>query len=84
MLIAAAHADDNAAWTALIGRFERMLRAVARSYRLNEADVEDVLQMVWLRLHQHLDRIRKPERARGLARDDDSARVAAAAPDADT
>lgn len=59
-LVKAAQANDNAAWTELVGRFERMLRRIARTYRLNDADVDDVLQTVWLRLHEHLDRLRDP------------------------
>ena len=52
--------DNNDAWAELIGRFEGTLRGIARSYRLSAADVDDVLQTVWLRLHQRLDRLREP------------------------
>jgi RNA polymerase sigma factor (sigma-70 family) len=64
-LVEAARANDNAAWTDLIGRFDRMLRMIARSYRLNEADVDDVVQTVWLRLHEHLDGLRDPNAIAG-------------------
>lgn len=59
-LVRAARADDNIAWSELVRRFDAMLRSIARSYRLCPADVDDVLQSVWLRLHQHLDRLRDP------------------------
>jgi RNA polymerase sigma factor (sigma-70 family) len=59
-LVQAIRANDNDAWVELVGRFDRTLRAIARSYRLSAADVDDVLQTVWLRLHQCLDRLRDP------------------------
>jgi RNA polymerase sigma factor (sigma-70 family) len=64
-LMEAVRANDNTAWADLMRRFERMMRAVARSYRLNEADVDDVLQTVWLRLHEHIDRLRNPNAVAG-------------------
>jgi RNA polymerase sigma factor (sigma-70 family) len=64
-LMEAVRANDNNAWADLMRRFERMMRSVARSYRLNEADVDDVLQTVWLRLHEHLDRLRNPNAVAG-------------------
>lgn len=44
------------------------LRAVLRRCRLSEADVEDVLQDVWLRFLEHRDAIRHPERVAGWLR----------------
>ncbi|MPY79861.1 MAG: sigma-70 family RNA polymerase sigma factor [Actinophytocola sp.] len=44
------------------------LRTVLRRCRLGEADVEDVLQEVWLRFLEHGDAIRHPERAAGWLR----------------
>lgn len=38
--------------------------SVARSYRLG-ASTDDVVQTTWLRLAEHLDRIREPERLAG-------------------
>jgi RNA polymerase sigma factor (sigma-70 family) len=64
-LVEAARAHDDAAWTELIARFERMLRMIVRSYRLNDADIDDVLQTVWLRLHEHLGRLRDPNAVAG-------------------
>jgi RNA polymerase sigma factor (sigma-70 family) len=64
-LMEAVRANDNNAWADLTRRFERMMRAVARSYRLNEADADDVLQTVWLRLHEHIDRLRNPNAVAG-------------------
>jgi RNA polymerase sigma factor (sigma-70 family) len=59
-LVDAARAGDDAAWRCLVTRFERRLRDVVRSYRLSQADVDDVLQTTWLRLFTHLAQIREP------------------------
>jgi RNA polymerase sigma factor (sigma-70 family) len=53
---------DQVAWTGLIEKYDRLVRSVARSFRLQAADVHDVSQTTWLRLVQHLDTIRDPER----------------------
>jgi RNA polymerase sigma factor (sigma-70 family) len=59
-IVAAAASGDPAAWTALTGRFGARVRAVARSHRLSAADAEDVVQTTWMRLLEHIDRIREP------------------------
>jgi RNA polymerase sigma factor (sigma-70 family) len=59
-LIGAARAGDNAAWTRLFERFDRMLRAIARSYRLAPTEVDDVTQVAWTRLYEHIDRLGDP------------------------
>ena len=57
----AARSDDNA-WNALFTRHNKMVTAIARAHGLADADVADVSQTVWLRLVEHVDRIREPER----------------------
>jgi RNA polymerase sigma factor (sigma-70 family) len=59
-LVAAAAAGDQAAWDQLVERFLPLVRHVVRSFRLAEHDVEDVSQLVWLRLVEHLGDIREP------------------------
>lgn len=61
-LVAAAASGEARAWDGLMQRFGPMVTAVARSCRLNEADVGDVHQLTWLRLVEHIDRIEQPER----------------------
>ncbi|MEA2370173.1 MAG: hypothetical protein QOH12_567 [Solirubrobacteraceae bacterium] len=51
---------ENVAWMRLVARHDRTLRSIARSYRLGAADVDDVVQVTWTRLYQHIDRIRDP------------------------
>ena len=42
------------------GRFSPLIASVCRTYRLNPADAADVAQTVWLRLTEHLVRLRNP------------------------
>src|SRR5262245_26902484 len=67
-LVAAARSGDERAWEALVARFTPTIRAVARSYRLNAADVEDIVQTTWARAFAHLSRIRQPEAIAGWLR----------------
>lgn len=61
-LLARAAAGDGDAWAAIVDRYERLLWSVARSFRYDDATTADVVQTVWLRLAEHCDRIRDPER----------------------
>jgi RNA polymerase sigma factor (sigma-70 family) len=59
-LISAARSGDNTAWTQLINRHDRMLNAIARSYRLSPHDTDDAIQGTWIKLYEHLHTIRDP------------------------
>ena len=59
-LVRSARAGDSDAWTRLVRRYDRMLRHIARSYRLAPAEVDDVLQTTWLNLFEAIDQIRDP------------------------
>ncbi len=48
-----------------MGRYAGMVWAIARTYRLGPADAADVCQTVWLRLVEHLDRLRDPSLVAG-------------------
>jgi RNA polymerase sigma factor (sigma-70 family) len=61
-LVRAAARGDQFAWEKIVDRFDRLVWATARAYRLPQADAADVAQTTWLRLVEHLDRIREPER----------------------
>lgn len=61
-LVAAAAAGETEAWNGLVQRFGTMVLAVARSCRLNDADVAEVHQVVWLRMVENIGRIEQPER----------------------
>jgi RNA polymerase sigma factor (sigma-70 family) len=64
-LVRAAAAGDQTAWYALVERFSALPWAVCRSCRLSASDAADVNQIVWLRLIEHLGRLRQPERLAG-------------------
>jgi RNA polymerase sigma factor (sigma-70 family) len=59
-LVGSAAAGDHRGWDALVDEFGGMIWAVARAHRLSDADAADVSQATWLRLLEHLDRLREP------------------------
>ena len=64
-LLARAAQGDQRAWDELVAEHSRLLWSVARSFRLDAADANDVVQTTWLRLLEHLDRIEDPSRLVG-------------------
>ncbi|HSH23736.1 MAG TPA: sigma-70 family RNA polymerase sigma factor [Acidimicrobiales bacterium] len=58
---AAADGDDTA-WCRLVERFSGLVWSVARAYGLGPADAADVSQTTWLRLAEHVHRVREPDR----------------------
>jgi RNA polymerase sigma factor (sigma-70 family) len=62
VLVKRASNGDQTAWDALVDRYTNLLWSVARGYRLDQADAADVIQVAWLRLVEHLPRLRDPER----------------------
>ncbi|HLY48738.1 MAG TPA: sigma-70 family RNA polymerase sigma factor, partial [Solirubrobacteraceae bacterium] len=61
-LVRRATQGDQQAWNGLVDRFAATVWAIARAHRLNEASAADVSQTTWLRLVEHLDTIKQPER----------------------
>jgi RNA polymerase sigma factor (sigma-70 family) len=59
-LVKASVDHDEDAWNELVRRFAGLVAFVIRHYRLSPADTQDVSQLVWLRLFEHLARIREP------------------------
>jgi RNA polymerase sigma factor (sigma-70 family) len=57
-----AAAGEQASWDRLVDRYGALVWSVARSYRLTPEDAADVSQTTWLRLVEHLGRLREPER----------------------
>lgn len=64
-LLHSAAAGDQSAWDALVERFQGLVWATVRGFRLSSADASDVVQTTWLRLVENLDRIHDPERVGG-------------------
>ncbi|MGH3830915.1 MAG: RNA polymerase sigma factor [Pseudonocardiaceae bacterium] len=56
---------DPAAWEEILRRYGTLVSATVRSFRLQEADALDAVQMTWLRLGEHAHRVRFPERLGG-------------------
>jgi len=58
-LVTRCRAGDQAAWDALVDRYARYVHAiVARVYRLDSHDAEDVFQEVFARVFERLDTLR--------------------------
>ena len=60
-LAEAAARGDQHAWDRLVEQFGGLVWAVTRGHRLADAEAEDVFQVTWLRLVEHLDSIRNLE-----------------------
>jgi RNA polymerase sigma factor (sigma-70 family) len=61
-LVRAAAGGDRQAWDQLVDRFSGLLWSIAMAYRLDRHDAADVVQTVLLRLVEHLDKLRDPDR----------------------
>jgi RNA polymerase sigma factor (sigma-70 family) len=59
-LVTRARDGDQEAWDSLVERYLGMVHAICRGHRLGVDDAADVNQVVWLRLVEHLSRIRTP------------------------
>jgi RNA polymerase sigma factor (sigma-70 family) len=64
-LVRAAAAGDARAWGQLVDLFAGLLWSICRGFRLTDDDAGDVVQLTWLRLLEHLDTIRDPQRLAG-------------------
>jgi DNA-directed RNA polymerase specialized sigma24 family protein len=64
-LVRAAAGGDSHAWKQLVERFADLVWSICRSYRLTDQDAADAVQLTWLHLLEHLDRIRDPQRLAG-------------------
>jgi RNA polymerase sigma factor (sigma-70 family) len=58
----AARAGDEHAWADLLDTYDSLIRGIARSFRLGDADTDDAVQNTWLRLVEHAGDIRDPAR----------------------
>jgi RNA polymerase sigma factor (sigma-70 family) len=61
-LVRRASDGDEGSYHTLVDEFGRLVWAICRSHRLDTATAADVSQTVWLRVVEHLGRIREPER----------------------
>lgn len=56
---------DAAAWDEIFRRYGKLVSTTVRSFRLQEADTLDAVQMTWLRLAENAHRVQFPERLGG-------------------
>lgn len=61
-LVGSAAAGDQRGWDGLVEEFSGMIWAVARAYRLYDADAADVAQATWLKLLEHFRQLKDPAR----------------------
>lgn len=61
-LVRRAAAGDRTAWERLVDQYSRLIWAMTRDFKLAESDAADVVQVTWLRLLEHIDRIEHPDR----------------------
>lgn len=59
-LVRAAASGEHEAWSSIVRRFTQRLSRVARAHRLGATDVEDVVQITFIRLYEQLDSLRDP------------------------
>jgi RNA polymerase sigma factor (sigma-70 family) len=64
-LVARARSGDQHAWRQIVVRYANLVWSVARAYRLERADADDVSQTTWLRLAEHLHTLRDPAKLPG-------------------
>src|SRR3712207_8416275 len=58
-------------WIRLVNRYTPLVLSIVRRHRLQGTDAEDVVQTVWLRLVEHLSRIREPAALPGWIRSEE-------------
>jgi RNA polymerase sigma factor (sigma-70 family) len=63
-VLSRAAAGDETAWREIVDRYQRLVFATIRSFRIDLSEAEDIFQEAFLRLHAHAMRVRD---ARALA-----------------
>jgi RNA polymerase sigma factor (sigma-70 family) len=56
---------DAMAWEEVLRRYGQLVSATVRSFRLQDADAHDAIQMTWLRLAENAHRVQGSERLAG-------------------
>ncbi|MBV8542115.1 MAG: sigma-70 family RNA polymerase sigma factor [Pseudonocardiales bacterium] len=64
-LLARASDGDPVAWDEVVHRYDKLVSATVRSFRLQDADAFDAVQTTWLRLAENARRVLWPERLGG-------------------
>jgi RNA polymerase sigma factor (sigma-70 family) len=56
---------DSTAWEEIVRRYGSIVVATVRSFRLQDADTLDAVQMTWLRFAENASRVQHPQRLTG-------------------
>jgi len=64
-LVSRIQARDESAWRDMRDQYDPLLRWIARQCRLSAEDIEDVVQLTWLRCLEHIDQLTDPDRLSG-------------------
>lgn len=64
-LLSRARDGDSGAWAEIVRRYSSVVFATVRSFRLQDADVFDAVQMTWLRLAENIRQVQFPDRLAG-------------------
>lgn len=64
-LLARVNDGDQAAWEEVVGKYNNLVSATVRAFRLQNADALDAMQATWLRLAENTHRVQWPERLGG-------------------
>jgi RNA polymerase sigma factor (sigma-70 family) len=56
---------DPTSWNEILRRYGALVSATVRSFRLQDADARDAVQMTWLRLAENAHRVQFPDRLAG-------------------
>lgn len=64
LLVRVSHGEP-AAWAEILRRYGKLVSTTVRSFRLQDADALDAMQMTWLRLAENAHRVQFPERLGG-------------------
>lgn len=64
-LLVRARDGESPAWEEIVRRYSSVVFATVRSFRMQDADVFDAVQMTWLRLAENSHRVQFPERLAG-------------------
>lgn len=64
-LLRRASNGDSAAWEQAVRRYSKLVSATVRTFRLQDADARDAVQMTWLRLAENAHRVQWSERLAG-------------------
>jgi RNA polymerase sigma factor (sigma-70 family) len=67
-LVRSAAEGDGRAWNELFRRYTSAIRAVATAHRLQPHEADDIVQLTWLRLLEHIDDLRELEKVGGWLR----------------